>query len=941
VRTALAAALFILTSGAQADGGQAPDPVDRSLAVLSQRLEQIIQSGNPDALAPLLAPTADREQAMGFARQEILADATRVAVRVRDRDVLLDARPNEGFRLLLEVFVEYGNRGSVRTWRLDARRRPAGPDSLEWTIAAPTRLTSVDGLYRLALAGTRQYRISNLRVTAEDLVVTIPEGTAFAADVPEGRTALVLLGRGELQFRPRPEAERGQIRLFTGDEVLRSRLDTVFLRLNPADEGDRLSKGGLVPMPVNPRDLSRAQEVFQEESVKSFGLELGDLSRDSWSLVPPQGDVLVEMRTSNLGALTYTRSGNEPEDISLFDRKRRRQIAIYPSASKRYAGGRYFSEDLESDYDVTHYAIQIHAEPEREWLEGRTEMTMRVRTHSLGTMTLRLADPLVVRSVVSPVYGRLLTLRVRNQNSVIVNLPETLVKGDELKLVVTYAGRLPGARPEREAIALAQQEPVLRDEVAIPPEPRTVYTNRSHWYPQSPVTDYATATIRVTVPEALSCVASGMPANGNPVRVEGARPGQALRLYVFTVTQPARYFAMLLTRLTPALARDVRISRETDAAAGAGVSVAAANAATPVGASIQESAQTPAGSVVRLDTLRLEMVANPRQIGRSRSLAEQAADILTTYAEILGEFPYPTFTVSLVDDSLPGGHSPAYFAIVHQPMPTTPFSWRNDPVSFDSFPQFFLAHEIAHQFWGNAVAANNYHEQWISEGFAQYFALLYAKRVRSAEDFTDILGQMRRTAISSAKYGPVWLGYRLGHLQDDSRIFRSLVYNKGALVLHMLRRMIGDDAFLRGLRRFYRESRFTKVGTDAVQRAFEAEAGRSLERFFAHWIIGSATPALAFTWRLGDGTAAGTNGDSARPGADAMAATLRFEQRGAAAEIPVTVTLRYANAQSEDVLVLVTEAVTETRVKLKGPLRSVEVNRDNAALAEIEVRRMR
>jgi hypothetical protein len=857
VRTALAAALFILTSGAQADGGQAPDPVDRSLAVLSQRLEQIIQSGNPDALAPLLAPTADREQAMGFARQEILADATRVAVRVRDRDVLLDARPNEGFRLLLEVFVEYGNRGSVRTWRLDARRRPAGPDSLEWTIAAPTRLTSVDGLYRLALAGTRQYRISNLRVTAEDLVVTIPEGTAFAADVPEGRTALVLLGRGELQFRPRPEAERGQIRLFTGDEVLRSRLDTVFLRLNPADEGDRLSKGGLVPMPVNPRDLSRAQEVFQEESVKSFGLELGDLSRDSWSLVPPQGDVLVEMRTSNLGALTYTRSGNEPEDISLFDRKRRRQIAIYPSASKRYAGGRYFSEDLESDYDVTHYAIQIHAEP------------------------------------------------------------------------------------EREAIALAQQEPVLRDEVAIPPEPRTVYTNRSHWYPQSPVTDYATATIRVTVPEALSCVASGMPANGNPVRVEGARPGQALRLYVFTVTQPARYFAMLLTRLTPALARDVRISRETDAAAGAGVSVAAANAATPVGASIQESAQTPAGSVVRLDTLRLEMVANPRQIGRSRSLAEQAADILTTYAEILGEFPYPTFTVSLVDDSLPGGHSPAYFAIVHQPMPTTPFSWRNDPVSFDSFPQFFLAHEIAHQFWGNAVAANNYHEQWISEGFAQYFALLYAKRVRSAEDFTDILGQMRRTAISSAKYGPVWLGYRLGHLQDDSRIFRSLVYNKGALVLHMLRRMIGDDAFLRGLRRFYRESRFTKVGTDAVQRAFEAEAGRSLERFFAHWIIGSATPALAFTWRLGDGTAAGTNGDSARPGADAMAATLRFEQRGAAAEIPVTVTLRYANAQSEDVLVLVTEAVTETRVKLKGPLRSVEVNRDNAALAEIEVRRMR
>ena len=54
-------------------------------------------------------------------------------------------------------------------------------------------------------------------------------------------------------------------------------------------------------------------------------------------------------------------------------------------------------------------------------------------------------------------------------------------------------------------------------------------------------------------------------------------------------------------------------------------------------------------------------------------------------------------------------------------------------MAFDGYPQFFLAHEIAHQFWGGAVGWESYHEQWISEGFAQYFALLYAERSLDAD----------------------------------------------------------------------------------------------------------------------------------------------------------------------------------------------------------------
>ena len=89
--------------------------------------------------------------------------------------------------------------------------------------------------------------------------------------------------------------------------------------------------------------------------------------------------------------------------------------------------------------------------------------------------------------------------------------------------------------------------------------------------------------------------------------------------------------------------------------------------------------------------------------------------------------------MALVESDLPGGHSPAYFAVLNQPLPTTPLTWRNDPASFDSFPEFFLAHEVAHQWWGQAVGWRNYHEQWLSEGFAQYFAALYAQHQRGDE----------------------------------------------------------------------------------------------------------------------------------------------------------------------------------------------------------------
>jgi hypothetical protein len=571
---------------------------------------------------------------------------------------------------------------------------------------------------------------------------------------------------------------------------------------------------------------------------------------------------------------------------------------------------------------VQHYNIQAHLDPRREWIEGRTEMRLRVRSAALGTLTLRLAESLVVRAVTTPGLGRLLSLRVKGQNSVIVNLPRILARDEELTLTVSYAGRIASAIPERETIAVAQD--VVQEQIVIPAEPRTLYTNRSYWYAQAPSTDFATAMLRLTMPEDQSCVASGSPASGNPVRIDGPTPLEKRRLYVFVVDRPARYFAVVLSRLAPAGSTIVRLPQSANPSASSGASGEVPQPADPRA----------------LDELSLTLVANPRQVGRARTLQDQATSVLSIYSGIIGEFPYPSFTLTLVDDPLPGGHSPAYFALLHQQMPTSPYTWRNDPVSFDGFPEFFLAHELAHQFWGNAVGWENYHEQWISEGIAQYFAVLYAERTRPRDDFLSILRQLKRTAASQSRYGPVWLGYRLGHLQSDGRIFRALVYNKGALVLHMLRRLIGDETFFEGLRRFYRDSRYRKVGTGQLQRAFESVSGLTLERFFEQWILGSGTPTLRATYTVesaGAATATGPpgGGPALSPAGASPVAVVRLEQLGEVFTFPVTVTLIYTSGTEEEVLVRLTERVVETRVPLRGVVRSLEVNRDNAALVEV------
>lgn len=905
----LLAVAALALSGAR-DVGARQQAGEDGIADLLLKLQQVMQIGQPAGYGDLLSPLADRAQAAEAAVSLISPGITRAVVRERDRVPLEGALAGAGYRLMIEIFTERGGRGRITTWELDVRRTVSADTLGDWRISGQKVLSTIDGLFRLQLNTARQFRVRNLVVRSEDIEFRMEEGLVFTADAGSSPTALVLLPErgGSFTFRPTPEVEREQVKLYSRSEEISGDFREIFLRINPGDFTSVFPPAALTAENVDPAALNRANSVFDEEVVKSYGLDVGDLSRDLWSLVPSSGDVLAEIRTRRFDTLTYAKSGAEAEDISVFDRRRRRNISVYPSQARIARGQRFFDEDEGAAIDVLDYMVDVSIDPERQWIDGRARLRFVTREPGMTSLTLRLAESLRVSSVYSPELGRLLALRVRNQNSIVVNLSGVVTNDTEVNLVMSYAGRLAPATPDRETLTQFPQDPFPSEPMVIPGEPSLLYSTRSYWYPQATVTDYATAAIRVTVPEPWVAMASGELAPGSPVSVPPREGGPPARMYEFGAPQPLRYLAFVVSRFERAGQAAVRLDEEVDAGTDAN--------GPPTSLPLGEALRT--GTFY--NTVHVVTEANPRQRSNARRGGEAAESILRHYSSLVGDMPYPSVALAIIEKELPGGHSPAYLAVIHQPVPGSPFSWRGDPAAFPNYPEFFIAHELAHQWWGQAVGWKSYHEQWISEGFAQYFAALYARHSRGERTFEEIMRSMARWAREMGDQGPVSLGYRLGHIRGESRVFRALVYNKAAVVLHMLRRQLGDEAFFRGLRRFYTGNRFKKTATADVQWAFEVESRQDLDRFFEGWIHSSGSPVVRTSWAMAP--------DGER------AALLRYEQIGRVFDIPVTATVTYADRTTGDTTVVLREAAGEIRIPVTGEVRRIDLNTDGLTPVE-------
>ena len=686
-----------------AETPQAP-PAD-PLAALTAGLTAALRTDRAEDLLAISAPTlpaADLLVFLGTAN----ANASHVVIRERARSVVGGTS-----ELILDVLVAGEREARLATWRLLAEAR--GPDRSE--IVRLTEVGAIGGLIPLALDTTRSFRVRNLALSLPDFKLAMPTGAAFTASSAQGITALVLLGRVSVTFTPRPAIEQEQVRLFAGSPVFSSEAEAVFIRLNSSESSTLVSAGALVPTPAAATDVRRAIAIFDDRAPRSFTLNLADMRPGIWSLDPPSGGAVVEFRTPRFGWLTYTRTPRDIEDVALFDRASERFISTYASAPAT-EGPELRTLDATA-YDVAHYTLDVEFDPDAAWIAGRAMLRIQ-RHHTVAAfLTIKLAESLAVVSVTSPVHGRLLAMRIHGRDQFIVSVPDG---ARELELEIAYAGSLASQALERETIGPLGAAPQDRDAAGVnAPTARFLYSTKRPWYPQAASGDYATASLTVRVPAEFNVVASGgrrPPCGswrvGRPPSGPASSSGDSSRLKRIV---PVRYLAVVLS--------DWEF-------------VAVAHALVPALGPLADdvSQRVDAAPVVLVTT-----VATPPQVGRNRQTAERVARMLTFYAKTVGEAPFPTLTVAAADDTLPGGHAPAYLALVQQPPPAR-VTWTTDPVAFDEFPDFFLAHEVAHQWWGQAVGWKTYHDQWISEGLARYFAVLFLEFDRGSAAGDSLLG---------------------------------------------------------------------------------------------------------------------------------------------------------------------------------------------------------
>ncbi len=163
----------------------------------------------------------------------------------------------------------------------------------------------------------------------------------------------------------------------------------------------------------------------------------------------------------------------------------------------------------------------------------------------------------------------------------------------------------------------------------------------------------------------------------------------------------------------------------------------------------------------------------------------------------------------------------------------------------------FLAHELAHQWWGGTVVPKTYRDAWLSEAMATYAADLYIENETGPEAFREMLKRHTDQALFADRHGAIDLGMRLGEH------YQAVVYEKGALVLHMLRRTIGNEHFMNVLSRFCRQHAGKLVTTADFEAAVERETGREMGWFFDQWIRDTGYPVyrVYFTSSEGAGSA--------------------------------------------------------------------------------------
>jgi aminopeptidase N len=217
---------------------------------------------------------------------------------------------------------------------------------------------------------------------------------------------------------------------------------------------------------------------------------------------------------------------------------------------------------------------------------------------------------------------------------------------------------------------------------------------------------------------------------------------------------------------------------------------------------------------------------------------KKAGDIVELFARTVAPFPYEKLA-HVQSFTRYGGMENA-----------SAIFYANDLFEYRSNDAGIIAHETAHQWFGDAVTPRSWGHLWLSEGFATYFEQLWVQSSEGTDAFRKGMKRLRNEiARSSVTYArPV-----IDTLQTDPmQLLNTNSYQKGAWTLHMIRSMLGDSLFFAGIRTYYAHHRHGTATTDDLCDSFEQVTHLKLRWFFDQWLRRPGLPELSVGWSYDD-----------------------------------------------------------------------------------------
>lgn len=448
----------------------------------------------------------------------------------------------------------------------------------------------------------------------------------------------------------------------------------------------------------------------------------------------------------------------------------------------------------EREVDVLHYRIELVLEEKSRSLDGEATLRMTALRDDLESVTLD-AETFTVERVVNRSARELEFAHAGGELT--FELEEPARFGEELSVTIHYSGTGVDVDPERYGMApgydlgldfksATEDHPQLINTLSFPEGAR-------HWFPsQDHPSDRATADVIVTVREDYEVLSNGRLVSASP-------PAGGKRTWHWSQELPHPTYLFVLV----------------------------------------------AGPYVVLEDsfgeLPLHYWVYEKDVPDAMRSFVKTPEILAFFEEEYG-YSYPWVKYDQITIPGIGGGAESTSATVLGE------STLHDENAEQDFPSHWLvAHEAAHQWWGNLVSYRDWSEAWLSESFATFGEHLFSRHDLGEDEGAVDLLEKKNAYLREARerYTRPIVFERWTHPNDN---FDRHTYQKGAVVLAMLRSLLGEAAFRRATQHFLEKHQFQPVDTHDLVHAFEEATGRSLGWFFDQWVYRAGHPVLDISY---------------------------------------------------------------------------------------------